>query len=423
MLPQEEIKSIQKKLERLQGKISECEVSSVIPPLDPDFAFPEKVVKHWESSFLKQKIYIPGILNAEGLVGNYLALLEAAINTGVVVEKYSIHGSEKKPTKSVERIYIPNTKQYDLSELPPHVFFDGTKIDVKFLKTKLLSVEFEDLPVEVKVPSRLRVWQNMNTNLAKSGIDKESPKVELFIRDLIQEKGTAGKYFFLSTWATRDEYLDQLLVKLKDEFPGFHCVQCHYSYLRGFNEAKDCDIGVMIGSYIPPDAMEVAMALELIKKNLPKIKIKPLKGQLWTRERYNKKMVYKKRFKLIEELATNSRQAEQHQGIARTRYLHHDVDFYIISMDSVTNYEKFAEIVDDKFREDLFSLGYQQKTNYDDVIKEAQSWLKDHNELTLGDIKDQFKITRQTLSKHLNRAVQNGILLREHQEKKYRLPK
>ena len=109
--------------------------------------------------------------------------------------------------------------------------------------------------------------------------------------------------------------------------------------------------------------------------------------------------------------------------MARTRYLHHDVDFYVISMDSVGNYETFAEIMDDKFREDLFSLGYQQDTNYDEVVKEALAWLKYHDELMVGDIEDQFEVSRQTISKHLNKAVKNGILLREHQGKKYRLPK
>lgn len=109
--------------------------------------------------------------------------------------------------------------------------------------------------------------------------------------------------------------------------------------------------------------------------------------------------------------------------MARTRYLHHDVDFYVISMDSVENYEEFAEIVDIKYREDLFSLGYQQQSNYDDVVKAAKDWLKYHDELTLADIKDQFKASRQTISKHLNMAVHNGILLREHQGKKYRLLK
>ena len=134
--------------------------------------------------------------------------------------------------------------------------------------------------------------------------------------------------------------------------------------------------------------------------------------------------MYKKKFKLVEVLAADYRQAEQHQGMARTRYLHHDVDFYVVSMDSVANYEKeFAEIVDDKFRVDLFTLGYQQKSNYKEVAKAAMAWLKNHDELTLGDIEGQFEVTRQTISKHLNKAVDNGILLREHQGKKYTLPK
>lgn len=68
-------------------------------------------------------------------------------------------------------------------------------------------------------------------------------------------------------------------------------------------------------------------------------------------------------------------------------------------------------------------IGYQQQSNYDDVVKAAKDWLKYHDELTLADIKDQCKASRQTISKHLNMAVHNGILLREHQGKKYRLLK
>jgi hypothetical protein len=49
---------------------------------------------------------------------------------------------------------------------------------------------------------------------------------------------------------------------------------------------------------------------------------------------------------LIDELRQDSndpkdRLSEQRQALARTRYIYHDVDFYIISKDRVTEYEPF----------------------------------------------------------------------------------
>ena len=100
----------------------------------------------------------------------------------------------------------------------------------------------------------------------------------------------------------------------------------HYGNLRGINEAKSCDIGIMLGSFLPPDAVEAAMALEFIQDKLPKV-VLSTENNLWTWCETNNVRTYKDDYAIVSEMAKTYRQSEHRQAIARTRYLFHDVDF------------------------------------------------------------------------------------------------
>ena len=125
------------------------------------------------------------------MIGNHLELIENALRLGVVVQR---HGT-------VNKALFPNPKTYDLLNLPPHVFFDGTMIEKKFLKKfmgkKLHNVKLEKKKINVKVPWKLRVWQNENTDLPKKWkrLQNDKPKVEQFVRELLNECGNNYKYF------------------------------------------------------------------------------------------------------------------------------------------------------------------------------------------------------------------------------------
>jgi hypothetical protein len=348
---------------------------------------------------------------------------------GVVVEKeYS------------EEVYFPNSKTYDLSKLPPHVFFDGTLIPNDFLKHKLRNVEFEPFPIELELLSKLTVRQNVNTDLPKTNIQYDQEKVEGFIRKLLDELGTKHKYFFIATKATRRKYLNEFLEKIKNENNEFRYFLTHYKNQKGINDAKDCKIGVMLGSYIVPYAAEVAMALEHIQDKIAKKRPTRI-TKLWKREGPKSQRVYTKKYRVVGELAEALRWSEQRQGIARTRYIFHDVDFYVLSKDRVDKYEPFAHVETDQYGIDIPGF-YQPRpgspeNTYPIVEEAALKWLSvpEHKTLMRGDIFDEIqdkvrvsenlkneKVSGTTISTHLSTMVEDGLLLKEHRSKKYRLP-
>lgn len=183
----------------------------------------------------------------------------------------------------------------------------------------------------------------------------------------------------------------------------------------------------MIGSYILPDSIEVAMALELIQKNISKKVPTVLKNKLWSNKQTNFLREYYPKYRIVGELAEALRWAEQRQGIARTRYLYHDVDFYILSKDRVDKYERFAQITEDQYRSDLFGKKPENPNSlYHKVKNAALKYLSEHDILKVGDIlpitkDDGNSASRQTVSDHLCKMVKNGILIREHGGKKYKL--
>jgi len=110
----------------------------------------------------------------------------------------------------------------------------------------------------------------------------------------------------------------------------------------------------MLGSYLPSDAVEITMALEFIQNILPKNATTITYGNFWTGKGSKSKRVYKRKYDIINKIVEALRYSEHRQAMARARYLFHDVDFYVISKDQVKEYEPYVQIIDDKFREDIF---------------------------------------------------------------------
>ena len=131
---------INNKIFNFFGRVGLCKTTSFIRPIDPKFRFPKIIREEWDESNKNLLKVLSNIDEPPELVGNHLEMIEDAIRLGLVVQKYGDR----------HRIYFHNRKSYNLSKLPPHVFFDGTMIDKRFLKKKLHNVELERMKIPVK---------------------------------------------------------------------------------------------------------------------------------------------------------------------------------------------------------------------------------------------------------------------------------
>ena len=399
------------KIDSLFSQISLCKKTAVVKSIDPDFALPKKIIKDWNESFYKQYSFIPDILDDPGIIGNHLEIIENGLRLGVVVQK---HGT-------VNKVHFPNPKTYDLSNLPPHIFFDGTMIDKEFLKKKLHNVKFDRMKIDVKVPWKLRVWQNVNTDLPTKWIARDEHNVKKFVRELINGLGMDHKYFFITTKKIRNAYLDNFI---DQEYPNLNPVIVHYGSLRGINEANECDIGIMIGSCLISDTVEIAMTLEFIQDNLPKQEPIPTENNLWTWEKSKSQRVYKDEYAIVGKMAKAFRLNEHRQAIARTRYLFHDVDFYILSKDPVDEYEKYATVKDYQYRNDIFPPRKKRSdadVNYEKAKEKVYDWLSTHETVIPMEIHKNYGIGRHSASDYLKRMLNDGLLVKEGKTK-YKLP-
>lgn len=384
--------------------------TSVIPPVDPDFEFPKKVIAKWTETFPETNMLLPEYVAKSQSVGNHLELIESGLKLGVVVQRF----------RGRDRIYFANRTTYDLSKLPPHVFFDGTTLEHKFLEHKLQNVRFDRMSIQVEPLWRCKVYQNDTTDLPKNSLHVHRRQVQEFIQKVINEKGTKHRYFFLTKKAIREMYLKDFLKELESMYPQFRYVLEHFGNLRGINDANDCDVGVMLGSHNPSDAVEIAMGLEFIQDVLPK-RIVVTRNRLWKQVDSNSRRSYESEYSHIQALADAVRLSEHRQGMARTRYLFHDVDFYVISKDPVSEYEPYAEVVPFQYSSDLFPGRSERSDNKYEEVKRAVFQLAGRSgTVTEMEIHRQTGISRTTIRKHLRRLLDAGGLVRR--KTKYLLP-
>jgi len=267
---------IREKINSLLGKIIQCDKTALIRPIAPDFKFPSKIKNDWQKSLPEQEDILPETLDWSERVGNHLELVESALRLGFVVQKYKQQYKDKE--EQIYRVYFPNPKTYDLSRLPPHVFFDGTMLEEKFLGKKLLNVEFEKHLISVKPIWQVRVWQNLNSDLPRRRMAEDEPRAKAFVRQVLKDT-TGNKYLFITSKATKEAYLESFL---REEYPNLNYVIMYYGNLKGINDAKDCDVCIMLGSFQLSDALVITMALEFLQEVLPEKDITLTEGNLWS---------------------------------------------------------------------------------------------------------------------------------------------
>lgn len=397
-------------IDKLLAQYTKCDNTSVIPPINPTFKIPNKIKKKWKEDFIYKENVLPDFVDWEGNIPNYIEVIEHSIRFGFVVQKYA----------QVAKAVLANPTKYNLSGLPPHVFFDGTLLHEKFLRHKLLDVEFEKLKIEIQSNRQLRVWQNINNDLPFKNINEDEKNATQFVEEIIQKYGSERKYFIVCSKAIRYSYLEEFI---NNKYPYHHIVICHYGKLRGFNDAENCDVGIILGGYIPSDAVEIAMALEFIQGNLQPNKILTTYGNLWKWKESKAVRKYNPEFIVIEELSRAYRLAEMRQAIARTRYLHHNVDFYVLSKDPVEEYEPFLPKSEThQYRNDLFSPRKPRNDKYDPIKNAVMDWLKKNETVNAIDIYNNYGIRRQTVGEYLKKMAKEGLLANKTKTK-YKLVK
>ncbi|MBV5343100.1 hypothetical protein JZU68_05645, partial [bacterium] len=263
----EQNKYISENINILLGLIIKPSKSAVIPPVDINFKISNDIKEKWESSNRIIGAYLPDYIESNELAFNLLDVIENGIKYGVVVQKYFSRKEQISVDSSiniVHSVYFPNPKTYNLGGRPPHVFFDGTKINNKFLEKKLHGVKFELFEVENEIFRKHKIYQNKNTDLPSSKIVAEREKVIKFLFDILLENGKEKKYFIHTTKAIRENYLNYFIGLLD----GYDVRVEHYGNLRGKNLAENCNIHIMLGSFAPPDTFEIALGLEFIQKEL-----------------------------------------------------------------------------------------------------------------------------------------------------------
>jgi hypothetical protein len=179
--------------------------------------------------------------------------------------------------------------------------------------------------------------------------------------------------------------------------------------MKGINDAKECDIGIMLGSYVMPISAEVAMALEFTQRQLL-TKGKNIRlDETVSWKGGNARRVFRKDW-AVGSLGDILRLSEHRQGIARASYIFHDVELYALSKDPVNEYEDLAEIETDHFRTDLFSRQERSDSQYSTFKEDVFKWLSDHDHARVTDIRKAVGLGRRIARKHLYRMVDEKLL-------------
>jgi hypothetical protein len=397
-------------VDRLLKEINACDHTAITPAVDATFRIPNPLIQEWKEFFHHPHLSIPETLHGVARVEDYLHWIEHAIRLGVVVERNN--GSPL--------VYFPNPKAYHLLHLPAHVFFDATMPEAPLVEEKLQDVQFEQTTLNVKPFWRVTVTQKAPIDLPSKREGEKEQAVKEFVHDLVRERGKDHRYLFVAPETIIEGYLRGFL---EQEYPDLHPVAVSYEgFESGRDHAKECDIAVVLGSYLSPEGVEIAMALGWIRDTLPDVRCIPTESTLWTWEESTGHRAYNNDYAVVGQLATTLRHSKQRQALALTRYILHDVDFYVLSKDRVSDYEplvRFGETAESG-KEALPSRFRRSDSKYEQVKQAVFDWLKENDAATVTQIHRKTGIRRGTVGEHLKQMEKENVVVRKG--KKYVLP-
>lgn len=410
------------KIDLLFGKIHKPEKTAVIAPIDTNFTISKAVREKWQKIYSDLHEYEPDYTDTTYGISpaNLIDIIEHGIRCGVVVQRYTkIDNRQDSGYKRVNQIFFPNPKYYDLSNCPPHVFFNGTQLNKTLLKFKIKGVKFHQFDdFKENFPTfKHTIYQNENSDLSTTKIDEDKDKVIEMLNGLLQKHGKKGKYFIHTTKSIYDNYLMRFVNSKSSEYS----IICkYYGNLRSDNVGENCNIHIMLGSFIPPDALEIAMGLELIQDKLDGKEVHSTRNNFWTFSGSNSKRRYKQEFAILNDLAEIFRFSEHRQALARSRYISHPVTFYIISKDPLSEWEPYLKEYDRfSFAEEFFPPKTRyRETKYNEVKSailyyfSSKKYLEKHNKPKAcdTDIHKNFKINRATVKKHREKLMEEGFI-------------
>jgi hypothetical protein len=399
-------------INEILAQFEKCDQTSIVPPINKRLKIRRKIKDLWQKEYSKLDQVLPEFLDENVIVGNHLEFIEHAIKYGFTIQNYEkkTNSNGSQISKRIKKAFLPNPTTMDLSNLPPHVFFDGTKINDEFIKNKLKNIEMKKHEISLKPMWNYRLFQNTNADLPATQISTHKPLVKDLLNRILSEIGPEKKYFIISSKDNRDGYIENFI---RTDFPDYKFFIGHYGYIKGINDAKDCTVAILLGSFIPPDAFEIAMGLEFIQDQLKPNKILPTKNNVWSNGDKNFRRKYKKDFLAIEEISSTYRHSEHRQALARTRYLFHDVDFYILSKEPLTTYEPFFSSIETyHFGTDFFFKEKRSDSMYPEIRQKILALLDQNGKMREMDFFEILGNSRTTLREHLGTMVGEDCIVR-----------
>ncbi len=312
---------------------------------------------------------------------------------------------------------------YLLKETKPmHVFFDASEVP-EFLMNKLFpEYGTEKIPrktFDIPPLGQLTLYHTNNEDLPRSRCKNFEKRLKIYCKRIVRKHGVRARCFvatlgqdqdavaykgyenmveeifkkermrvFRKKKGDEDEYDQQSALQEFDQErpePNYgYVVLRHYGDIRGTNIAKDCDVGLVLGKFKVPDAVEIAWAIPFLSADvvakaqekgyveIEAIRPPEFHGKIKTYR-------YTEEYNIVNVIAEWKRDSENEQAIGRTRFLFHPVVFYAITKDDMAGYAMFRKHADkmrcqlDGFGIDLFAghgndMAYFSKWAMDEIL-------------------------------------------------------
>ena len=402
---------------------------------------------------------------AKGLAESHLKynltklIVDGAFNTGS-----SVHVDGDKKT-----IYFNDSKVYPLrsyqrEQLPFHVFFDATKVRDSIIN-KVFPPNEQEIPrikYKCKPLGKMTYYHVQKTALPIREIRFLGRKVELYLKYIVRrERGMSRfkkvnrvktNYFVVTKKNQYEPYVKDVFKRIgipifkdkKHRGINNYALVGHFGYLRGINDAINCKIGILLGTWNFPPAVEMVWAMPLMGEKFkekmiskicpdrPETKVLPI-ADMKRFVNMGKGVIrnkYKDDFDIIENLAQWKRDAENEQAIGRTRSLFNDVTFYIVTKDEVQGYPVLASAEQriDKIGDEVFQPGHYSNSTYVPVMIVLDRIVKENRPFTRKEVQEKANqilseigedpIKQGAVKKHIDRyRRKNNKCISEYDEK------
>ena len=405
------------KVRRLYDAIENAaQENALILPIDPAFNLTKEERQGFGSICGKA-------LSKNKLSKNITRFVENAIRIGCSFSHYN----------ETNIIYFNEISEFPLvTDRPFHLFFDATHVREDLLAEVFPEKGGSHLPrydIPIVPLGDLTIYHTNNSDVPKNSKgSRHDEKIELYLKNiLLSNARRRSRYFIVTTGSKKkpDEGYRGVVARflrrfhrgieliddsdeedegeaIRERFPfeeekqlkGYnYAVLNNFGNLRGSNKAKYCDVGILIGKFKVPDAVEVAWAIPFLKDvlNTSAIREEDWKNGFFpiradnklspgvgmshkiTNEEGVEEFVYRKDFDFVNGICRWKRITENEQAIGRTRFLHHDVTFYVVTKDPMdgSGFFRYPEKVHLFYDDDGIAIFGDNKGSYRFFVQRA----------------------------------------------------